>query len=124
MDRFVKVMLVASTLGAVGAAGMNFQRKEVPLAEDRQEYELAKAWAEPVYTEDEYFCYGGVFSHLEKEKSFLGWSDSTGNYIADIYYTGDHYYDPRIMIVHAEDSGEVVQVLLTASYSKRGEQKK
>lgn len=116
MDRFVKVMLVVSTLGAIGAAGMNFQRKEVPLANDEQEYKLEQMWAGD---EEELFCYGGVFNHLELEKSFLAWSDSTGRYIADVYYIGDHYSDPRLMVVHYEDTNQVVQVVLTASYEYR-----
>jgi hypothetical protein len=116
MDKFTKVMLFASVVGAIGAAGMNYKNgKEVPLAEDRQEYKLEKMWA----GDEELFCYGGVFNHLELEKSFLAWADSTGRYIADVYYIGDHYSDPRLMIVHYEDTNEVVQVVLTASYEYR-----
>lgn len=118
MDKFTKILLVVSTVGAIGAAGMTHVRKEdeVQLANDDQEYKLEKMWAGD---EEELFCYGGVFEHLELEKSFLAWTDSTGRYVADVYYIGDHYTDPRLMVVHYEDTNQVVQVMLTASYEYR-----
>ena len=120
MDKFTKILLVVSTVGAIGAAGMTHVRKEdeVPLTNDEQEYKLEQMWAGD---EEELFCYGGVFNHLELEKSFLAWADSDGRYIADVYYIGDHYSDPRLMVVHYEDTTEIVQVVLTASYKYRAE---
>lgn len=121
MDNFVKGLTAFAVAGAIACAIDNYVRRDEnpPLTKDEQEYTINATEAEE--TNEELFCYGGIFNHLEKEKSFLAWSDKNGDYIADVYYTGDHYEDPRLMVVHDENTGETVQVVLTASYKTRSE---
>lgn len=116
MDKFVKGIMTIAIAGSIACAIHGFIAEEDKLfAKDEQEYVTNAKWAE------ENNVYGGIFAHLEKEKTFLAWADKNGRYIADVYYTGDHYEDPRLMIIHDESGETVVQVILTESYKKRSE---
>jgi hypothetical protein len=129
MDTFTKVMLIGAMAGCAICAGLNGARdraeafgKEVKLTEDNQEYKIAaEALDEETYPE---FVFGSTFSHLEKEKEFVGWVTSQDRYICESYYLGDHYTDPRVIVVREESSGDVVQIFTTASYEKRNQMSK
>ena len=128
MDNFTKIMLVGAMVGCVICAGINGSRqrveafgKEVKLTEDSQEFKIA---AEALDEEFPEFVFGSTFSHLEKEKEFVGWVTSQDRYICESYYLGDHYTDPRVIVVREESSGDVVQIFTTASYEKRNQMSK
>lgn len=125
MDTFTKVMLVGAMAGCAICAGINGARqrveafgKEVNLTEDSQEFKIAVEATDEEFPE---FVFGSTFSHLEKEKEFIGWVTSQDRYICESYYLGDHYSDPRVIVVREESSGDVVQIFTTASYEKRNE---
>ena len=126
MDTFTKILLVGAMTGCVICAGVNGARqraeafgKGVELTEDSQQYEIdAEALDEETYPE---FVFGGVWNHLQKEKEYIAWVADDGRYIAETYYLGDHYSDPRLVIVRSENTGDVVQVFTTSSYKKRNQ---
>lgn len=125
MDKFTKILFVGALFGSVLCAGLNGARDRAEafgkeeLAEDSQQYKIdAEALDEETYPE---FVFGGVWNHLEKEKEYIAWVADDGRYIAENYYLGDHYSDPRLVVVRSEDTGDVVQVFTTSSYEKRSQ---
>lgn len=125
MDKFTKILFVGALIGSVLCAGLNGARDRAEafgkeeLAEDSQQYKIdAEALDEETYPE---FVFGGVWNHLEKEKEYIAWVADDGRYIAENYYLGDHYSDPRLVVVRSEDTGDVVQAFTTSSYEKRSQ---
>ena len=121
MDKFVKAVLVLSVAGSAIAAVHNFymNSKEIPLANDEQMYDMATKWAE--VPSQESYAYGGIFNHLEYETSFAALADSSDTYTGTIYFTGDHWSDPRIMVVTSDSTGRATQVVTLFSYERINE---
>jgi hypothetical protein len=126
MDKFTKVLFVGALIGSVFCAGLNgardrveaFGKEETKLTEDGQQYRVDAEALDKDYPE---FVFGNAWNHLEKEKEYIAWVADDGRYIAENYYLGDHYSDPRLVVVRSEDTGDVVQVFTTSSYEKRSQ---
>lgn len=126
MDRFTKILFVGALIGSVLCAGLNGSRQRAEafgngkegLAEDSQQFKIDAEALDKDYPE---FVFGGCWNHLEKEKEYIAWVTDDGRYIAENYYLGDHYSDPRLVVVRSEDTGDVVQVFTTSSYEKRSQ---
>lgn len=121
MDSFTKKMFVGTLIAAFAVSAW---RAKIPnwneqlakkAAEDQQQFRIS---TEAAVTEDGRWCYGGIFDHLELEKEYVAWIDGDDRYIAQQLYTGDHYSDPRIMVVREESTGDTVQVMLLKSYEE------
>lgn len=121
MDSFVKKMFIGSIIAAFAVTAW---RTKIPdwdeqiakkLAADEQQFRIS---TEAAVTEDGRWCYGGIFDHLELEKEYVAWISGEDRYIAQQLYTGDHYSDPRIMVVREESTGDTVQVMLLKSYEE------
>lgn len=121
MDRFTKRMFIVTLIAAFAVSAW---RTKIPdwdeqlarkAAEDEQQFRIS---TEAAVTEDGRWCYGGIFDHLELEKEYVAWISGDDRYIAQQLYTGDHYSDPRIMIVREESTGNTVQVMLLKSYEE------
>jgi hypothetical protein len=118
MDKFTKGMFIASIIGAIG---VTIWRDAVDAAkqqklDDEQQFKISTEAAE---VDPECWCYGGVFAHLELEKQYVAWRTSTDDYIAQQLYTGDHWSDPRILVVTEYSTGQVVQVAMLKSYQSQ-----
>lgn len=121
MDRFTKRMFIVTLIAAFAVSAW---RTKIPdwdeqltrkAAEDEQQFRIS---TEAAVTEDGRWCYGGIFDHLEVEKEYVAWISGDDRYIAQQLYTGDHYSDPRIMVVREESTGDTVQVMLLKSYEE------
>ena len=122
MDSFTKKMLAGTLIAAFAVSAW---RAKIPnwdeqlaakrAAEDEQQFRVS---TEATVTEDGRWCYGGIFDHLEVEKEYVAWISGDDRYIAQQLYTGDHYSDPRIMVVREESTGNTVQVMLLKSYEE------
>lgn len=121
MDRFTKRMFIVTLIAAFAVSAW---RTKIPdwdeqlarkAAEDEQQFRIS---TEAAVTEDGRWCYGGIFDHLELEKEYVAWISGDDRYIAQQLYTGDHYSDPRIMVVREESTGDTVQVMLLKSYEE------
>ena len=121
MDSFTKKMFVGTLIAAFAVSAW---RAKIPnwdeqlarkAAEDEQQFRIS---TEAAVTEDCRWCYGVIFDHLEVEKEYIAWVSSEDRYIAQQLYTGDHYSDPRIMVVREESTGNTVQVMLLKSYEE------
>lgn len=121
MDGFTKRMLIVTLIAAFAVSAW---RAKIPdwdeqlarkAAEDEQQFRIS---TEAAVTEDGRWCYGGIFDNLEVEKEYIAWVSSEDRYIAQQLYTGDHYSDPRIMVVREESTGNTVQVMLLKSYEE------
>jgi hypothetical protein len=121
MDRFTKRMFIVTLIAAFAVSAW---RTKIPdwdeqlarkAAEDEQQFRIS---TEAAVTEDGRWCYGGIFDHLEVEKEYVAWISGEDRYIAQQLYTGDHYSDPRIMVVREESTGDTVQVMLLKSYEE------
>ena len=124
MDSFTKKMFTGTLIAAFAVSAW---RAKIPnrdeqlakkAAEDEQQFRIS---TEAAVTEDGRWCYGGIFDHLELEKEYVAWISSEDRYIAQQLYTGDHYSDPRIMVVREESTGNTVQVMLLKSYEEWNE---
>lgn len=118
MDNFTKGMFIASIIGAIGVTIWRdaVDAKEQKLALDEQQFKISTEAAE---VDDDCWCYGGVLAHLELEKQYVAWRTSTDDYIAQQLYTGDHWSDPRILVVTEYSTGQVVQVAMLKSYESQ-----
>lgn len=121
MDKFTKGMFIVSIIGAVGVtiwrdAVDSTKEKEKRLALDEQQFKISTEAAE---VDDGCWCYGGVLAHLELEKQYVAWRTATDDYIAQQLYTGDHWSDPRILVVTEYSTGQVVQVAMLKSYESQ-----
>lgn len=121
MDGFTKKMFTGTLIAAFAVSAW---RAKIPdwdeqlarkATEDQQQFRIS---TEAAVTEDGRWCYGGIFDHLELEKEYVAWIDGEDRYIAQQLYTGDHYSDPRIMVVREESTGNTVQVMLLKSYEE------
>lgn len=121
MDGFTKKMFTGTLIAAFAVSAW---RAKIPdwdeqlarkAAEDEQQFRIS---TEAAVTEDGRWCYGGIFDHLEVEKEYVAWISGDDRYIAQQLYTGDHYSDPRIMVVREESTGDTVQVMLLKSYEE------
>lgn len=121
MDSFTKKMFVGTLIATFAVSAW---RAKIPdwdeqlarkAAEDEQQFRIS---TEAAVTEDGRWCYGGIFDHLELEKEYVAWISGDDRYIAQQLYTGDHYSDPRIMVVREESTGDTVQVMLLKSYEE------
>lgn len=121
MDGFTKKMFVGTLIAAFAVSAW---RAKIPnwdeqlarkAAEDEQQFRIS---TEAAVTEDGRWCYGGIFDNLELEKEYVAWISDDDRYIAQQLYTGDHYSDPRIMVVREESTGNTVQVMLLKSYEE------
>lgn len=119
MDKFTKITFAIAVAGAaICAATGGFRNgNQDNLTLDDQLYRVTAAEAEDY--EEDLFCYGGCFKHLEKDHSFLAWADASDRYVATLYYVGDHWSDNKLMVVVAESTGDVVQVVMTPSEEYR-----
>ena len=124
MDSFTKKMFIVTLIAAFAVSAW---RAKIPnwdeqlarkAAEDEQQYRISTEAAE---IDGDRWCYGGIFDHLELEKEYVAWISSEDRYIAQQLYTGDHYSDPRIMVVREESTGNTVQVMLLKSYEEWNE---
>lgn len=120
MDKFTKTMFIVAFSGAIIASAWrakidNYEAQVHKLAIDEQQYRISGSMAEAAEV-DNTWCYGGVFDHLELEKEYIAWVDARDRYIGKQVYTGDHWSDPRILVVEAESTGQIVQVMLLKSY--------
>lgn len=119
MDKFTKGMFIASIIGAIGVTIWRDavdSAKQQKLALDEQQFKISTEAAE---VDPECWCYGGALAHLELEKQYVAWRTSTDDYIAQQLYTGDHWSDPRILVVTEYSSGQVVQVAMLKSYQSQ-----
>lgn len=118
MDNFTKGMFIASIIGAIGVTIWRdaVDAKEQKLALDEQQFKISTEAAE---VDDDCWCYGGVLAHLELEKQYVAWRTAKDDYIAQQLYTGDHWSDPRILVVTEYSSGQVVQVAMLKSYESQ-----
>jgi hypothetical protein len=117
MDKFTKGMFIVSIIGAVG---VTIWRDVVDTAkqqklDDEQQFKISTEAAEV----DDCWCYGGVLAHLELEKQYVAWRTAKDDYIAQQLYTGDHWSDPRILVVTEYSTGQVVQVAMLKSYESQ-----
>ena len=117
MDKFTKGMFIASIIGAIGVTIWRdaVDAKEQKLALDEQQFKISTEAAEV----DDCWCYGGVLAHLELEKQYVAWRTAKDDYIAQQLYTGDHWSDPRILVVTEYSTGQVVQVAMLKSYESQ-----
>lgn len=116
MDGFVKKMLIGSIIGAIAVT--IWRTKNPNFNEQLNQKAIERMEADAAEVEDDLWCYGGIFNHLEFEKEYLAWSDSNDNYVAQVLFTGDHHTDPRLMVVRAESDNRVVQVVMLRSYEE------
>lgn len=118
MDNFTKGMFIASIIGAIGVTIWRdaVDAKEQKLALDEQQFKISTEAAE---VDDDCWCYGGVLAHLELEKQYVAWRTAKDDYIAQQLYTGDHWSDPRILVVTEYSTGQVVQVAMLKSYESQ-----
>lgn len=119
MDKFTKGMFIVSIIGAIGVTIWRDavdSATEQKLALDEQQFKISTEAAE---VDPECWCYGGVFAHLELEKQYVAWRTSKDDYIAQQLYTGDHWSDPRILVVTEYSTGQVVQVAMLKSYQSQ-----
>lgn len=126
MDKFTKAITVIAFTGTVICAGVNQARKAQEadpnkLTFDKQQFEIDAKAAEAGDEEWPEFIFGGPYSDLEKEKEYIAYVTSSDRYIAESYYLGDHYSDPRLVVVRSETTGDVSQVFTSWSYQKRSE---
>lgn len=118
MDKFTKRMFIVSIIGAIGVTiwrNAVDSATEQRLALDEQQFRISTEAAEV----DGCWCYGGVLAHLELEKQYVAWRTATDDYIAQQLYTGDHWSDPRILVVTEYSTGQVVQVAMLKSYESQ-----
>lgn len=117
MDKFTKGMFIVSIIGAIGVTIWRdaVDSKEQKLALDEQQFKISTEAAEV----DDGWCYGGVLAHLELEKQYVAWRTAKDDYIAQQLYTGDHWSDPRILVVTEYSTGQVVQVAMLKSYESQ-----
>ena len=120
MDSFTKKMFTGTLIAAFAVSAWRAKDEQLAkkAAEDEQQFRIS---TEAAVTEDGRWCYGGIFDHLELEKEYVAWISSEDRYIAQQLYTGDHYSDPRIMVVREESTGNTVQVMLLKSYEEWNE---
>lgn len=118
MDKFTKGMFIVSIIGAIGVTVWRdaVDSKKQKLALDEQQFKISTEAAE---VDDDCWCYGGVFAHLELEKQYVAWRTAKDDYIAQQLYTGDHWSDPRILVVTEYSTGQVVQVAMLKSYESQ-----
>ena len=118
MDKFTKGMFIVSIIGAIGVTIWRdaVDAKEQKLALDEQQFKIGTEAAE---VDDDCWCYGGVLAHLELEKQYVAWRTAKDDYIAQQLYTGDHWSDPRILVVTEYSTGQVVQVAMLKSYESQ-----
>lgn len=118
MDKFTKGMFIVSIIGAIGVTIWRdaVDSEKQKLALDEQQFKISTEAAE---VDAECWCYGGVFAHLELEKQYVAWRTAKDDYIAQQLYTGDHWSDPRILVVTEYSTGQVVQVAMLKSYESQ-----
>lgn len=128
MDNFTRTTMAVAMVGTIICAGINAARKsagEYPqkLTKDTQQFEIDAKAAEVQEEEWPEFLFGSTYDglQLEKEKEYVAAVTSSDRYIAENYYLGDHYADPRLVVVRSEATGDVVQIFTTASYEKRSQ---